>query len=80
MVDAGCGTGGERQPVGGSRAGAPDGARDTRDHALLLWMGANLASANALVAGFIALSMGHAYRERIRSDEAMMVETFGEDY
>jgi protein-S-isoprenylcysteine O-methyltransferase Ste14 len=47
---------------------------------LLLWLGAGLASANALVAGLIAVSMGRAYRRRIRREEAMLTEAFGEDY
>ena len=47
---------------------------------LLLWLGAGLASANVLVAGLIAISMGRAYRRRIRSEEAMLTNTFGEDY
>jgi protein-S-isoprenylcysteine O-methyltransferase Ste14 len=47
---------------------------------LLLWLGAGLASANLLVAGPITLSMGRAYRGRIRSEEAMLTNTFGEDY
>jgi protein-S-isoprenylcysteine O-methyltransferase Ste14 len=48
--------------------------------ALLLWLGAGLASANLLVAGLITVSMGRAYRRRIRSEEAMLTNTFGEDY
>ena len=47
---------------------------------LLLWLGAGLASANLLVAGLITVSMGRAYRRRIRSEEAMLTNTFGEDY
>jgi protein-S-isoprenylcysteine O-methyltransferase Ste14 len=47
---------------------------------LLLLLGAGLASANVLVAGLIAISMGRAYRRRIRSEEVMLTETFGEDY
>ena len=47
---------------------------------LLLGLGAGLASANLLVAGLIAVSMGRAYRRRIRSEEAMLIDTFGEDY
>jgi protein-S-isoprenylcysteine O-methyltransferase Ste14 len=47
---------------------------------LLLWLGAGLASANVLVAGLIAISMGRAYRRRIGSEEAMLTDTFGEDY
>jgi protein-S-isoprenylcysteine O-methyltransferase Ste14 len=47
---------------------------------LLLWLGAGLASANLLVAGLITVSMGRAYSRRIRSEEAMLTDTFGEDY
>ena len=47
---------------------------------LLLWLGAGLASANVLVAGLITVSMGRAYRRRISSEEAMLTDTFGEDY
>jgi protein-S-isoprenylcysteine O-methyltransferase Ste14 len=47
---------------------------------LLLWLGAGLASENLLVAGLIAVSMGRAYRRRIKSEEAMLTDTFGEDY
>ena len=47
---------------------------------LLLWLGAGLASANLLVVGFIMVSMGGAYRRRIRSEEVMLTNTFGEDY
>ena len=47
---------------------------------LLLWFGAGLASANLLVAGLIIVSMGRAYRRRISSEEAMLSDTFGEEY
>jgi protein-S-isoprenylcysteine O-methyltransferase Ste14 len=47
---------------------------------LLLWLGAGLASANLLVAGLITASMRRAYRGRIRSEEALLTNTFGEDY
>jgi protein-S-isoprenylcysteine O-methyltransferase Ste14 len=47
---------------------------------LMLWLGASLASANVLVAAFIAVVMGRAYRQRIRSEEALLTATFGKDY
>jgi protein-S-isoprenylcysteine O-methyltransferase Ste14 len=47
---------------------------------LVLWLGAGLASANAPVAAFIATVMGRAYRKRIRSEEALLAATFGEEY
>ncbi len=47
---------------------------------LVLWLGAALASANVLVAAFIAIVMGRAYRQRIRGEEALLSATFGEEY
>jgi protein-S-isoprenylcysteine O-methyltransferase Ste14 len=47
---------------------------------LMLWLGAGLAAANVVVAGCIALWSGRAYHKRIRSEEALLTATFGEEY
>lgn len=47
---------------------------------LLLWLGAAIASANGIVATTIAVAMGRAYQARIAAEEAMLAETFAEEY
>jgi protein-S-isoprenylcysteine O-methyltransferase Ste14 len=47
---------------------------------LLLWIGAGLATANWLVTALIAIVSGSAYVYRVRSEEAMLAQTFGEAY
>jgi protein-S-isoprenylcysteine O-methyltransferase len=47
---------------------------------LLLWLGAGLASKNWLSAVITATVMAVAYAHRIRSEESMLLTTFGERY
>ena len=47
---------------------------------LLLWLGAGLATANGFVTAIIALVTGGAYVYRVRSEEAMLAQTFGAAY
>ena len=47
---------------------------------LLLWLGAAMASANALTAATITVSMGPAYHARIVAEEAMLADSFPEEY
>jgi protein-S-isoprenylcysteine O-methyltransferase Ste14 len=47
---------------------------------LLLWIGAGLATTNWVVTILITIVTGSAYVYRVRSEEAMLVQTFGEAY
>jgi protein-S-isoprenylcysteine O-methyltransferase Ste14 len=47
---------------------------------LLLWIGAGLATTNWLIASLIAVVTSSAYLYRMRSEEAMLAQTFGEAY
>ncbi len=47
---------------------------------ILLWVGSGLALANWIAAAVIAILMLGVYRYRIRSEEAMLLTTFGERY
>jgi protein-S-isoprenylcysteine O-methyltransferase Ste14 len=47
---------------------------------LLLWIGAGLATTNALITAVIALVTGGAYVYRVQSEEAMLAQTFGTAY
>jgi protein-S-isoprenylcysteine O-methyltransferase Ste14 len=47
---------------------------------LLLWIGAGLATTNWLIASLIAIVTSSAYLYRVRSEEAMLAQTFGEAY
>jgi protein-S-isoprenylcysteine O-methyltransferase Ste14 len=47
---------------------------------LLLWIGAGLATTNWLVTTLIAIVTGSAYVYRVRSEEAMLAQTFGAAY
>jgi len=47
---------------------------------ILLWIGAGLATVNWLVTSVIAIVTSSAYGYRIRSEEAMLVQTFGAAY
>jgi protein-S-isoprenylcysteine O-methyltransferase Ste14 len=48
--------------------------------AILLWMGFGLAVRNWVLALGITLAMAAAYRQRIESEEAMLLNTLGEPY
>jgi len=47
---------------------------------LMLWIGAGLATTNWVVTSLIAIVTGSAYLYRVRSEEAMLAQTFGEAY
>ena len=47
---------------------------------ILVWVGAALAAANWLATATVGLLMLAAYGYRIGSEEAMLVESFGEEY
>ena len=47
---------------------------------MLVWVGSGLALANWIAAVLITLLMFGVYRYRIRSEEAMLLTTFGERY
>jgi protein-S-isoprenylcysteine O-methyltransferase Ste14 len=47
---------------------------------LLLWLGAGLATMNWVVTMIIAIVTGSAYVYRLRSEEAMLAQTFGAAY
>jgi protein-S-isoprenylcysteine O-methyltransferase Ste14 len=47
---------------------------------LLVWIGAGIAMANWLATALIPLLMGTAYAYRIRSEEAMLLDTLGKSY
>jgi protein-S-isoprenylcysteine O-methyltransferase Ste14 len=47
---------------------------------LLLWLGAGLATTNWLVTSLITIVTGSAYVYRVRSEEAMLAQTFGKTY
>lgn len=47
---------------------------------ILLWVGYGLALANGIATVVVALLMLGVYRYRIRSEEAMLLTTFGERY
>ncbi len=48
--------------------------------AIVLWLGAGLATANGLVTVAILLLIVTAYRARIAAEEAMLLEAFGDAY
>lgn len=47
---------------------------------ILLWFGAGIASANWIVLVIIILPMMRAYRKRIEAQEAMLADTFPQEY
>jgi len=47
---------------------------------LLLWVGAGLAVSNWIAAGVATLVMFTSYRYRIKSEESMLLATFGKEY
>jgi protein-S-isoprenylcysteine O-methyltransferase Ste14 len=47
---------------------------------MLFWLGAGLATMNWLITGIIAIVTASGYVYRIQSEEAMLEQTFGEDY
>jgi protein-S-isoprenylcysteine O-methyltransferase Ste14 len=47
---------------------------------ILLWFGAAIASANWIVLVVIVLPMLRAYRKRIEAEEAMLADTFPQEY
>ena len=47
---------------------------------LLLWLGAGVASANWIALAIIAFPMVQAYRIRIQAEEAMLANTFSQEY
>ena len=47
---------------------------------MMIWIGAGLAAQNWIAALLIALLMIGAYTYRIRSEEAMLLNAFGDDY
>jgi protein-S-isoprenylcysteine O-methyltransferase Ste14 len=47
---------------------------------ILMWAGAGLAAGNGIVLLLVLLCLGLAYHYRIRTEEAMLLETLGETY
>src|SRR5438309_10329268 len=47
---------------------------------LMLWLGAGIAAANWLVAAIIGVLMLRAYSSRMQAEEAMLAQTFPEEY
>ncbi len=47
---------------------------------LLLWLGAGIATANGIVTAMIILPLVRAYQYRIRAEEAMLADTFPQEY
>jgi protein-S-isoprenylcysteine O-methyltransferase len=47
---------------------------------LLIWVGLPLALSNWLSATLVTILMAVAYRTRIRAEEAMLLEAFGDEY
>ena len=48
--------------------------------AMLMWVGAGLATANWITALVIVVGMSAVYGYRMRSEEAMLAEAFGDRY
>ncbi len=47
---------------------------------LLVWIGAGLATGNAIVLAAVTLACGASYLYRMQSEEAMLLDKFGDEY